>query len=142
MSLTEIQKQKRKARYYANREAEMAYHYKWTMANPFKDVVIRTRLRAKKRGLDCNLTEEHLNSIWTGVCPVFGTTLSFDKRERGAEKHTKDFRNGASLDRKDNTKGYIIGNVQWISNLANTMKCEATSNELECFAKWVLESSK
>jgi hypothetical protein len=142
MSLSEAQKASRKATYYANKDKELDYHYLWTKKNPMKDIIIRTRQRSKKRGLDFNLTEEYLNSIWTGTCPVFGTTITFKKNERGVQtpKHQKDFRGNASLDRIDNTKGYVIGNVRWVSLLANTMKCEATKGELEAFARWVLES--
>ena len=42
-----------------------------------------------------------------------------------------------SLDRIDPNKGYVKGNVQVISRLANIMKSNASPEELRAFANWV-----
>jgi hypothetical protein len=86
----------------------------------------RARIRAKALGVPCMITKDDV--IIPEVCPVFGTKLVV-----GGERKTS-----PSIDRIDNTKGYVPGNVQVISHLANVMKNSATVEELATFARWVL----
>jgi len=50
-----------------------------------------------------------------------------------------DSRLSYSLDRIDSTQGYVKGNVQVISRLANKMKNDATKEELLLFAKGIIK---
>ena len=86
----------------------------------------RARTRARALGVPCTITKDDV--IIPEVCPVFGTKLVV-----GGERKTS-----PSLDRIDNTRGYVPGNVQVISHLANVMKNSATAEELVVFARWVL----
>jgi len=64
------------------------------------------------------------------VCPVFGIDLDWGMH--GLQN------NSPSLDRIDPTKGYIPGNVMLMSNLANVMKNNATSEQLKQFSRYHL----
>lgn len=96
-------------------------HYMWKAA---KD-------RAEKRDLDFNIEESDI--IIPKICPLLEIPIKFGTKE--------DYNNSPSLDRIDNTKGYIKGNVWVISKKANTMKNSATLNELQTFCKNVLRYS-
>jgi hypothetical protein len=63
-------------------------------------------------------------------CPILGIPLFPGKG------HSWSF--SPTLDRVDNTLGYVPGNVWIISALANQMKSSADERTLLNFAKWVV----
>lgn len=67
-------------------------------------------------------------------CPVFN--VPFVEGVGGFHKWAP------SIDKIEITKGYVRGNIQVISFLANTMKRDATKTELRKFAEWVLQECK
>ncbi len=79
--------------------------------------------RAKRKGLEFNLTLDDV--VIPVICPVFKTPI---KRP--------------SLDRLDNTKGYIKGNVFVISYRANCIKNNATIEELFAIVRYIQENSR
>jgi len=90
----------------------------------------------KNKGYAFDILPEDI--IMNDYCPFFGTKLIYSS-EMGKE-------NGGSLrnpflysvDRIDNSKGYIKGNVWIISRLANSMKLDSNINELKKFCKNVI----
>jgi hypothetical protein len=92
--------------------------------------------RAKTSGIptDFESTKDlahYLQEIAPDVCPVFGEPMTNGDRKR--------HKWSPSIDRIDSRKGYIRGNLQVISGLANTMKQDATNDQLVKFALWALE---
>jgi len=73
-------------------------------------------------------------SIAPQRCPVFGKPFV----ERGVG-----FTNWSpSIDKIDPRKGYVKGNIQVISLLANCMKRDATPAQLKQFARWALKEKE
>ncbi len=74
-----------------------------------------------KRHPDFNLTILDIKEQWEkqkGICPYSGVQLSLRKLN---EKRT-DLIYEASIDRIDSSKGYIVGNIQFVSIPINYMK--------------------
>jgi hypothetical protein len=82
----------------------------------------RAKVRAKKKGLPFNL--ELSDIIIPEFCPIFGMRLEKSQGKGAVDR-------SPSLDRIRSEKGYVKGNVWVISNKANTMKSNATVEELE-----------
>lgn len=97
-----------------------------------KRLLWRAKDRSRRLGMYCDITSEDI--IIPLKCPLLETPFIF-----GA-KHDKWFT--YSLDRIDNSKGYVKGNIQVISYLANTMKSQATMEQLKTFAKNILKLLK
>lgn len=93
--------------------------------------------RAKDRDLPFSITEEYLESIWTGVCPVFQTRLNLPSHGGNTLSPAK-----PSLDRMVPDKGYVPGNVVWISLRANQMKNDGNSEELFRVAEWLQQTEE
>lgn len=91
-----------------------------------------TKHRAKAKGREFNLTTEDIECVLVKYCPILDVKLDYY-----AEYRTDN--NTATVDRIDNSKGYIKGNIWIISNLANSMKRNATKRQLVKFAKWALD---
>lgn len=87
--------------------------------------------RAEKRGLEFNIEESDI--IIPEICPLLNIPIEFGTKDN--------YDNSPSLDRIDNTKGYIKGNIWVISKKANTMKNSATLEELQTFCKNILRYS-
>lgn len=90
-----------------------------------KHLLASAKSRAKAIGMAFDLEIEDI-TIPT-VCPVLGFPLSL----RDGDKRTT-----PSLDRLDSSKGYTKDNVVIISWRANSLKSDATVQELTWLAEW------
>lgn len=121
---------KNKEKYWANpdkaRERALKDYQKQKDWPIEKHLYLKARDRARTEGWEFTITLEDV--VVPEKCPYL--SVSFIPHDRNW---------GQSLDRIDSAKGYIKGNVQVISRLANRMKSNATEQELITFAKGVLE---
>lgn len=100
-----------------------------------KGYMIRNiKASAKRRGIPFDLSWSDLDL--PTHCPVLGLKLSYNGEPGFNSNHR------ATVDRIDNTIGYIPGNVWIISRLANTMKNEADLLTLELFCNNILDCIK
>jgi hypothetical protein len=90
--------------------------------------------KCRTKNIPYNLTKEYIDAITPTHCPVLGYELV---RNKGKVAY-----NSISIDRIIPSKGYTIGNVQVISNKANSMKQDATPEELLMFANWILNTKE
>jgi len=98
---------------------------KLTRGNPKylrKALIRHAKRRALDKGLEFDLKSEDLT--YPDVCPVLGIKL-----KHGYGKG-KDRDNSPSIDRINNSRGYIVDNVIIISVLANNIKSSATPEQI------------
>lgn len=82
------------------------------------------RNRAKREGMDFDLDESDLTL--PEFCPVFGIPLIISDSKLSA--------NSPSVDRIDNSRGYVKGNIVVVSHKANSMKRAANLAEMRQLA--------
>ena len=114
---------------YKNREKQRVTQDRRN--NPLKFVLQQARRRARDNNWEFNIDLDYLQAIWTGMCPILNIPLTI-----GREAGTVSQSSRGSLDRIDSSKGYIKGNVHFISNRANLIKNNATFTEFELIYNW------
>ena len=112
------------------KENRKQYLRDWKANNREKDMFQLAKHRAKTKGIPFDI--EISDIIIPEICPILGLPL------KTTIDGNRDL--SPSLDRIDNTKGYVKGNVQVISFKANNMKCTANDEELINFANWVKDN--
>lgn len=114
------------------------YDVKWRteywMADPAARLLWSSKKRAKAKGLPFDLVKEDI--VIPTHCPYLGTELT-THAPRGTDRGSV-----ISLDRIIPELGYVKGNIEVISHQANTMKNNATQEQLVEFAHRVLEKHR
>lgn len=126
----------RTGKHYQKSETQIE-HIK-SISNNRKDdfTPFRYTLRAvKRRFKEVDIDLEYLKELWEkqgGICPYTGLRLILPHDNN---VHDIDLPHRASLDRIDSSKGYIKGNVQYISTPINYMKSTMSDLETKRFLK-------
>lgn len=93
--------------------------------NILRYLVKVARSRAKKKGIEFNITESHL--LLPEFCPLLGIKMKINEGRVGEDSY--------SIDKINPDKGYTKDNVWIISMKANAIKNNATIEEIELLAK-------
>lgn len=89
-----------------------------------------TKKRAKKKGLEFNLTKEWALANYTGKCEITGIEFTDSENFRG------------SIDRIDNSKGYTQENCRFILKRVNSIKSVNTDADLVKIAERIIQAKK
>ena len=95
----------------------------------------------KKRYKDFDIDLQYLKELWEqqqGICPFSGVNLVLN----AYTNIFKDQRFSASLDRIDSSKGYIKGNVRWVSRAINHLKNDMSDEQLIEFLNLICDKYK
>lgn len=91
---------------------------------------------AKERNISFNVSIEYAWKIFldqNGVCKLSGKKLKFAYGEKDGN---------ASLDRIDSTRGYEVGNIQWLDKKINLMKLDLPEDEFVGLCKSVVKQNE
>lgn len=91
-------------------------------------IIRNLKSSAKRRNIPFDLIPTDL--ILPTHCPILGLELEYNSFDKSCSFNNP---NWATVDRIDSSKGYVKGNVWVISRMANTMKSNATPEQLEMF---------
>ena len=116
-----------------SKESRVRYRNKRlsTQRGHVEHLMCNAKQRAKRKGIEFDLSLDYLVSIATQCCPILGIELSWGKRNGVQQDHSP------SLDKIDPEKGYIEGNVMWLSQRANTLKGNGTAEEHRMIAEFL-----
>ena len=133
----ESQRKSSKKHYEKNKEARNSAVSKSRENDPCRRILNSSYGNAKSRGLEHSIGIRDVREVYPvdNICPILGIPFTNIKQD----KKSKKIGSNPSLDRIDNTLGYIPGNIQVISWKANSMKSDATKEELIAFAKGILK---
>lgn len=121
----------------SDKEKNLHYYAAYRERNPERMIWRAAKSRAAKRGVEFDI--EISDIVIPSHCPVLGILLKKSAEVGGQQGGRED---SPSLDRINNDLGYVKGNVQVISNKANSMKFTASPEELVKFATWVMKEYK
>jgi hypothetical protein len=118
-------------RYWENKDKDGDIYRKrakeWQKENPGYLIYKSAQVRAKSKNIPFDLTPSDI--VIPAECPALGIPLVRNIKDIGP--------NSPTLDRFIPSLGYVRGNVRVISNLANRIKTDATTNQVRLVADWM-----
>jgi hypothetical protein len=112
------------------KEDQRRWHRQHREQNLPKYLWKAARKRAQQKCLPFTITVDDI--IIPEACPILEIPI--------AASLIKISDSSPTLDRIDNDLGYVPGNIQVISYLANSMKRNASIKQLKSFASWITET--
>lgn len=125
--LSTRRKRSEKFNYFKKKYNRETFQYGNDLEEAFASFFTRKKQNQKKRGWEWNITPTDLE--WPTHCPVFGIELNWFALRLSEDSPT--------IDRIDNTKGYIPGNVMIISWRANRIKNDGTLEEHQMICEYL-----
>lgn len=119
------------------RSCEAAITAAWRRTHYFDYVYQQAKQRAVRDGLDFDLTAAYLCSLWVNECPITGVVLEQSGERSPWHIGRSVPPNRAALDRINPARGYVRGNVAFISTLANRIKSNGTAALHRRIADWM-----
>ena len=105
------------------------------------ETIRKTKYRAKtEKQCDFDIDTDYIMSLLVkqqGKCALTGWTLEY---VRGGDWDGRNPR-GATMDRIDNDKGYVKGNIQLVCGLVNNTRGKLTVREFKNICKAVTQNS-
>lgn len=94
----------------------------------------RAKTSATARGIEFSIEPKHVTLV--DRCSILGEPLEYGGLGSAESIHKP------SLDRIDNSKGYVPGNVQIVSARANVLKRDATLEEMIKMGQWAAKQKR
>lgn len=138
-SRRDYQRKRGRARWHSEPEYKQRHkdhNLKFKYSSVTRYMLLRARTNAKVNGLEFNLEESDIIIPEDNICPVLGISMVMNVGSNVPNDAS------FSVDRIDNSKGYIKGNIAIISKRANIIKRDATLAEIEAIHNYMREQSK
>lgn len=100
------------------------------MQQLFKRKYASLKKRNRKRGGGkIDFTWEYLEQLWTGKCAISGIDISFDLGYNDDSY--------PQIDKIDPKKGYVKGNIAWVSRRCNRLKQDGDIDTVKSLLKYL-----
>ncbi len=114
-------------------------HHNWTGYEEISgNFLYSVKAHAKQRHIPFNISIKYMWEIFlkqNRKCALSNLELTF-------QSHARDRNGTASLDRINNDKGYVKGNIQWLHKDINQMKMDFTEKQLMEYCKLICQTKK